>query len=197
MAAPDSPTVVALDACAASPAVEATARELLPLLHAEIRRIAQRERRRVGAGETLRTTALVHEAWMKLDRGRYADPGHFLHAAALAMRHVLVNHARDARAAKRGGGVELMSLGAIERDADAAPAELLDVHEALLRLAQLNPRLAQVVECRWFGGLDASETATALGITERTVGRDWVKARAWLHKELAIAADGAASVSGR
>lgn len=178
-------TVERLEGCEASAAVQAGARELLPMLYAEVRRIARRERRRVGAGATLQTTALVHEAWLKFDRSaHFADRAHFLHAAALAMRHVLVNHAREAHAAKRGGGAEPVSLGALDRLGVGPDETLIEVHEALLRLAALNPRLAQVVECRYFGGLDARETAEALGVTERTVGRDWVKARAWLHKEL-------------
>lgn len=175
----------ALEGCAAPAAVEHGARELLPLLYADIRRIAHHERRRVGAGETLRTTALIHETWLKLQRSaQFADRAHFLRSAALAMRHVLVNHARAAKAAKRGGGAIDLSLGDAEGAVAAGGAPLLDVHEALARLAALNPRLAEVVECRFFAGYDASDTAEALGLTERTVGRDWVKARAWLRKEL-------------
>jgi len=170
-----------------SPELRRRAEELLPLLYDDVRRMARRERRARGASETLQTTALIHEAYLKLRSAPgFNDRSHFLGAAALAMRHVLVNYARDCVAAKRGGGVTVLPLEAAT-DVGAVPTEqaLLDVNEAVARLAQLSPRLAQVVTCRFFAGYGDEETAQVLGITDRTVRRDWQKARAWLRRELA------------
>ena len=172
-----------------------TAESLLPLFYDEVRRIASRQRRTVVAGQTLQTTALIHEAYLKLRvAGDFNDHGHFLRSAALAMRHVLISYARYRTAAKRGGGGAIVPLNeegvleaveiALEVDV-SADGELLDVNEALGRLAALSPRLAQIVECRFFAGYSDRETAEALGLTDRTVRRDWVKARAWLRRELA------------
>jgi RNA polymerase sigma factor (TIGR02999 family) len=166
------------------------AAELLPLLYADVRRLARHERLRVSAGSTLQTTALVHEAYLKLYRTtKFNDRAHFLRAAALAMRHVLVNHARERLAAKRGGGAPVQSLDAAE-DVSIEDRSLVDIHEALGKLAELDPRLARVVECRFFGGYSEEDTAVALGVTDRTVRRDWIKARAWLRRELAAEALG-------
>jgi len=165
--------------------VRRAAAQLFPLLYDEVTRLARRERHRVRAGETLRTAALINEAYLKMLRSPdFNDRAHFLRAAALAMRHILVNHARERVAAKRGGGVALESLD--EDVAVAAPSDdsLIEVHEAVDRLAALDERLAQVVECRFFAGFTEEDTAVALGKTERTVRRDWVKARAWLRVEL-------------
>ena len=169
-----------------SPAVRGLVDELLPIFYAYLKRLARRERNRVGAGSTLHTTALVHEAYLKLRATRsWNDEAHFLRAAALAMRHALVNHAEARKAAKRGGGAphlpleEALDLGA------ANDETLLALDEALQRLAQQSARLARVVECRFFAGFDENETARALGLSERTVRRDWTLARAWLYRELA------------
>ena len=160
------------------------AAELLPLLYADVHRLARHERRRVRAGDTLQTTALINEAYLKLFRSAaFNDRAHFLRAAALAMRHVLVNHARENLAAKRGGGIAVESL----QDHDVGNGDeqsLLEVHEALDRLSLLDERLGQVVECRFFAGYTEQDTALALGVTDRTVRRDWIKARAWLRCEL-------------
>jgi RNA polymerase sigma factor (TIGR02999 family) len=169
------------------------ARDLLPLFYDEVRRLAQRERRKAGAwahgDQTLQTTVLVNEAYLKMrGGGGFNDHAHFLRAAALAMRQVLIDYARERLADKRGGGAANLPLHEIDPDEvpQAAPEDeqLLEVDAALGRLAALNPRLAQVVECRFFAGYDEAQTAEALGITERTVRRDWVKARAWLREEL-------------
>ena len=164
---------------------------LLPLVYDELRAIARRELRRRQPGGTLDTTALVHEAYLKLvDRScvRPADRAHFLGIAARAMRQVLVDHARRHAAAKRGGDVARVTFdeGAVAGPlaADERADALLALDEALTRLAALSERLGRVVECRFFGGLSEQETADALGVTTRTVRRDWVKARAWLHREL-------------
>ena len=163
---------------------------LLPLVYDELRGIAHRELRRGRPASTLDTTALVHEAYLKLaDRAcvRPADRTHFLGIAARAMRQVLVDHARRHAAAKRGGGARSVTLdeGAMAAPlADERADALLALDEALTRLAALSERLGRVVECRFVGGLSEQETADALGVTTRTVRRDWVKARAWLHREL-------------
>lgn len=159
--------------------------ELMPIFYQDIRRLARRERRRVSAGVTLQTTALVHEAYLKLHGSpEFNNREHFLRAAALAMRHVLVSHARERLAVKRGGGDVAVSLDEAPEVPGDDDAVLLEINEALDRLAKINPRLAYVVECRFFAGFDDAETAIALGLTDRTVRRDWIKARAWLSREL-------------
>ena len=164
----------------------ALADQLFPVFYDELRRLAHRERHRVGAGATLQTTALVNEAYLKLRRGQDWDTDtHFLRAAALAMRHALVNHAETRQAAKRGGGAAALPLTEalnVEFDSDAS---ILALNEALGRLARESLRLAQVVECRYFAGFSDVETGRALGISERSVRGDWTLARAWLHRELA------------
>jgi RNA polymerase sigma factor (TIGR02999 family) len=169
----------------APPEVKQTAEELMPLFYEEVRRAARRERRRVGAGETMQTTALIHEAYLKLHRaGSFHDEAHFLRAAAMAMRHSLINYARDRIAAKRGSGAAVVPIDEAFEIGMVADQELIEVNDALKRLAQLSPRLAQVVECRFFAGYGDDETARALGLTDRTVRRDWIKARAWLRREM-------------
>lgn len=169
-------------------AVRRTAEQLLPMLYDDVRRMARRVRRRESAGETLQTTALIHEAYLKLRSTEgFDDPTHFMRAAALAMRHVIVSYVRERLASKRGGGVTLVELDEASDVPEADPESdqaLLDVNEALIRLAQVSERLAQVVECRFFAGYDELDTARVLGLTDRTVRRDWVKARAWLRREL-------------
>jgi RNA polymerase sigma factor (TIGR02999 family) len=173
------------DATVVPPEARRIAMELIPVFYADLRRLAQRERRRVSAGETMQTTALVHEAYLKLQTSaNFNDREHFLRAAAVAMRHALINYARDQVAQKRGGGATQISLDEAPDVSDSGSDSLLEINDALLRLAKLNPRLAQVVECRFFAGYEDAETAVALGINERTVRRDWIKARAWLRREL-------------
>lgn len=163
----------------------ALADELLPLYYDELRRIGRRERRRMHAGATLQTTALVNEAYLKLRSLRgWTDDRHFLGAAALAMRHALVNHAKAGVAAKRGGGAAHLSLtqaGELGLDTDEG---LVALNEAVEQLAQVAPRAADVVVCRYFAGYSEPETAEALGISERTVRREWTLAKAWLYREL-------------
>lgn len=171
-----------------SPEVRSLADQLMPLFYDDLKRLAHRERSRVGAGATLQTTALVNEAYMKLrgSQGWNSDV-HFIRAAALAMRHALVNHAIARLAGKRGDGAAHVSITAAIDIASDDDASILALNEALGRLATESLRLAQVVECRYFAGYDDAETALALGISERTVRRDWTLARAWLHRELAEA----------
>lgn len=168
--------------------VDALAAELVPLMYADLCRAAHQLKRRSGSPDALDTTELVHEAWLKLRNSEgFADRSHFLRACALAMRHVLVNHARDRLAAKRGGGSAHRSLDELQQIVLPVDERLLEVNAALDRLAVLSPRLAQVVECRYFAGYGDEETAAALGLTDRSVRRDWVKARAWLRRELSDA----------
>jgi RNA polymerase sigma factor (TIGR02999 family) len=167
---------------------------LFPLVYEHLRAVAHAQLRRERVGHTLSTTALVHEAYLKLaDVARLdvRDRAHFLGVAARAMRQVLVSYARGHRAEKRGGGLEPVDLDAAELAVEERAEVLIALDDALTRLGALSPRLAQVVECRFFGGLTEEETAQVLGVAERTVRRDWVKARGWLHAELAgaVAAD--------
>jgi RNA polymerase sigma factor (TIGR02999 family) len=165
--------------------VRALADDLFAIFYDDLRRLARRERRRVGAGATLQTTALVNEAYLKLRRGSgWQTNAHFLRASALAMRHALVNHAQASQAAKRGGGEEAMPLTAAFDVAVEWDASILALNEALGRLGNESARLAQVVECRYFGGYTDVETACALGVSERTVRNDWALARAWLYRAL-------------
>jgi RNA polymerase sigma factor (TIGR02999 family) len=170
----------------AEPEVTRTAEELLPLIYDDLRRAARRQRRRCRAGDTMQTTALIHEAFLRLHTTRtFNDHAHFLRAAALAMRHALINYARDRITAKRGGDAPMLPLDEVDGVSASSDQQLLEINDALGRLALLNPRLAQVVECRFFAGYGDGETARALGLTDRTVRRDWIKARAWLRNELA------------
>ena len=162
---------------------------LFPLVYAELRRAADYLLQRERDGHTLQPTALVHEAFLKLSAGAVPDAqdrAHFVGIAARAMRQILVDHARRRAAEKRGGG-QFVTLGDdAAADDGAADAEtVLAVHDALEELATLDARLAKVVELRYFGGLGEAEVAAALGVTTRTVQRDWAKARAWLHARLA------------
>jgi RNA polymerase sigma factor (TIGR02999 family) len=174
-----------LDASRAPKEVKRIATQLLPVFYEQLRDLAHRARVRVGAGETLRTTALVHEAYLRLGQSRtFVDEMHFLRAAALAMRHALINHAEARVAEKRGGGQQHLTLSHAADLAIATDEGMLALNEAVERLAQEEPRLADVVECRFFGGYNEEDTARALNISLRTVQRDWLKARAWLFREL-------------
>lgn len=158
--------------------------QLVPLVYDELRRIARRQLRRELPGHTLSATALVHESYARLvgrATSSAVDRAHFLAIAARSMRQVLIDHARRRSAQRRGGDWQATTLTDGPRSIQMDPAELLALDDALQRL---DPRQRQVVECRYFGGMDESETAVALGVSERTVRRDWVKARAWLYSVL-------------
>jgi RNA polymerase sigma factor (TIGR02999 family) len=161
---------------------------LLPLVYSELRAIAHRQlAARGNRGGTLQTTGLVHEAYLKLvdqSRAQGKDRTHFLALAAVAMRHVLVDRARARVALKRGGAQRAVTFDEQQVAMDSQPDALLQLHEAMNRLAEVQPRLARVVECRFFGGLTEEEIADALGVTVRTVQRDWVKARMLLREEI-------------
>jgi len=161
---------------------------VFPLIYDELQRIARAQLGRERGGHTLQATALVNEAYLKLVQGPptgAADRGHFLGIAARAMRQVLVDHARAWAAAKRGGGTAPATLNEELAGVASDPSELLALDQALDRLDALDPRLRQVVELRYFAGLQDDEIGEVLGVTRRTVQRDWTKARAWLHRALA------------
>jgi RNA polymerase sigma factor (TIGR02999 family) len=159
---------------------------LMPIVYAELRRLAHAYMLRERAGHTLQTSALVNEAYLRLvdvERMEWRGRGHFFAMAATLMRRILVDHARDRARDKRGGRVEFTSLGD-KAIAPAANVDVLALDEALDRLAALDPHQSQIVELRFFGGLTIEETADALGISPATVKRDWTWAKAWLHQQL-------------
>jgi RNA polymerase sigma factor (TIGR02999 family) len=163
---------------------EVALERVLPLIYEELRRLARMQVGREAQGHTLKATELVHEAYLKLSAGggpHAENRSHLLAMASRAMRQLLVDHARSRKAKKRGGDWKKTTLrdGAASRD--LAPEELLTLDAAL---SELDPRQRQVVECRFFGGMEESEIAEALEVSERTIRRDWVKARAWLYSRL-------------
>ena len=161
--------------------------ELLPLVYAELRKLAGHRLNREKAGQTLQATALVHEAYIRLVGNaeiKWDGRSHFFAAAAEAMRRILVDHARRRHSVKHGGGFERQELSddvAVEFD---DLDQLLDLDAALTKLAQEDPGLAKLVELRYFAALGVEETAKALGVSPRTVKRNWAYARAWLGREL-------------
>jgi RNA polymerase sigma factor (TIGR02999 family) len=165
---------------------------IVPLVYEDLRRLARRQLGRGFGPQSVRPTELVHEAYVKLSAGGAEAAvvrAHVLAFAARAMRAVLVDEARHRQAAKRGGGWKRATLSGSHWVADFDVDELLTLNDAL---DELDPRQRQVVECRFFAGMDEGEIAEALGVTERTVRRDWVKARAWLYRALAERGSGAA-----
>lgn len=158
--------------------------ELFPLVYEELRALARGQLRRHPAGETLRPTALVHEAYLKLvdqTRVKVNDREHFFALAAKAMRQIIVDHARRRTAGKRGGGAAHTILSEDDTPIEFHAIEMLALDDALTRLESVECRLARVVELRFFGGLSVEETAAALDLSPRTVKRDWRKARAFLY----------------
>jgi RNA polymerase sigma factor (TIGR02999 family) len=167
--------------------------ELFPLVYEELRELAHRQRRSWQGDETLNTTALVHEAYLKLvdqRRATWDNEAHFLAAAARAIRHILINYARDRRAGKRGGGWQQISL--VEGEIPGAPHStgtpwedrIVALDDALQRLTGHSERQGRIVECRFFGGMTVEQTAIALGISTATVTRSWSMAQAWLRQHL-------------
>lgn len=168
--------------------------DLFPLLYDELQSLARMQRRRWHGDHTLNTTALVHEAYLKLaDQKRIGTAGrnHFCALAGKAMRHILSNYARSRRAQKRGGA----SIVVPYNDAELPPGTtaslsaencelVFELDEAMKRLEKIDPRRARVVECRFYAGMSVPDTATALGVSPRTVKRDWALAQAWLHREI-------------
>jgi RNA polymerase sigma factor (TIGR02999 family) len=161
--------------------------ELIPLVYPELHRMAERYFRRERPEHTLRPTALVNETYLRLVHQRLEDchdKVHFLSVAAILMRRILVNHARDRRAAKRGDGLEPVRLEDAMEITEQRGQELLDIDRALARLAELDAAQARLVEIRFFGGMSFEEAAEALGISVITAKRRWASARAWLLTEL-------------
>ena len=160
---------------------------LFELLYGELRRLARSHMRREDAGHTLSATALVHEAWFRLaeqDRTAWQNRGHFLAVASTMMRRILVNHERARRTNKRDAELLPLTLSGAEALSDSPGPDIVAVHDALLAFEAVDPRAAQVVELRYFGGLDNDEVAQALGLSPATVKRDWAIARAWLERAL-------------
>lgn len=160
---------------------------LMPLVYAELRRMAQRRIRRERPGHSLQTTALVHEAYLRLvdqDRVRWKDRGHFFAIAAQLMRRILVDHARKRGNAKRGGDVTRLQLEVAASLSEDRAADVVALDDALKSLAVLDERKSRIVELRFFGGLSIEETARALEVSPGTVMRDWTLAKAWLQREI-------------
>jgi RNA polymerase sigma factor (TIGR02999 family) len=178
--------------CAVRDAAPDAMDRLAPLVYEQLKRIARRQLRAEPIGHTLSTTGLVHEAYLKLvDQSRvdWQDRGHFFAIASAAMRRILVDYARRYRAARRGGDSDGAPLRPVPLDeTDIAITEradaLIALDEALERLARFDQQQSRVVECRFFGGLTEAETAATLGLSQRTVAREWVTAKGWLYQEL-------------
>jgi RNA polymerase sigma factor (TIGR02999 family) len=167
---------------------QAALEKLMPLVYDELRRLASNYLRRERAGHTLQPTALVNEAYLKLVDQRHArwqNRAHFFGISAQLMRRILVDHARQHQAAKRGGSQQQrLSITSAERVVKQPEIDLLALNEALDELALIDPQQAQIVELKFFGGLSIEETAEVLGISHATVERDWKVARAWLRRQL-------------
>ncbi|MBB3204887.1 RNA polymerase sigma factor (TIGR02999 family) [Rhodopirellula rubra] len=167
----------------------AAAADLLPLVYAELRRLAGHRMKSEAAGQTLQPTALVHEAYVRLvgteDVPQWDSRGHFFAAAAEAMRRILIENARSRQSLKRGGDFQRFEVTEEDAILDSGDVDgLLDLDAALTKLAECEPEMAKLVELRYFTGLSVDESAKALGISPRTVKRNWAFARAWLGREL-------------
>jgi RNA polymerase sigma factor (TIGR02999 family) len=180
------PSELTLALAAARGGDAAALSQAFEVAYAELRRLAHGQLRRLRPGQTLTTTSLVHEAFVKLVRDPVdaQDRVHFFSLAARAMRQILVDYARQRGAQKRGGNLRAVTLDEGAVAVETLAEEMLAIDRALTRLQSLDERLARVVEWRFFGGMTEGEVAEALGITERTVRRDWQKARAFLCREL-------------
>ena len=182
---PDSENVTQL-LCAWSDGDQAALDQLIPLVYRELHRLAHHYVRNEGPAPAFQTTELVNEAYLKLvnqNRVRWQNRAHFFGIASQLMRRILVDRARHRNRVKRGAGAQLVSLNGLPAQSSAM-VDILELDEALNRLAELDQRKAQVVELRFFGGLEVDEAAAFLNISEVTVIRDWRMAKAWLHKEL-------------
>ena len=161
--------------------------QLLPLVYGELRQMARRYMGQQPDGHTLQTTALIHEAYLRLvgqEEKRWENRAHFFGVAAQAMRHILVDYARARNTAKRGAEARAVSLDEAAIVSTERAVELVALDDALAELAQLSPRQTQVVELRYFGGLSVAETAEVLKISSDSVTRDWNQAKAWLYRTL-------------
>jgi RNA polymerase sigma factor (TIGR02999 family) len=166
----------------------AAARELFPLVYAELRTLAAAKLRAENPGNTLQATALVHDAYLRLigvdASQRFDSRGHFFSAAAEAMRRILIDHARKKATLKRGADFRRVNLDSAQLVSNVSPEALLRIDEALDKLAKKKPEVFQLVKLRYFAGLSIEEAAGALGTSPRSAYRNWTYARAWLHKEL-------------
>jgi RNA polymerase sigma factor (TIGR02999 family) len=163
------------------------AEELLPLVYEELRKLAAAKMAQQPPGQTLQPTALVHEAWLKLvgtPQNSWNDRQHFFRAAAEAMRQILIDRARAKQRLKRGGDSVRINLDDVDVAAETDPEALLLVDEALQLLAREDHQKAELVKLRFYAGLSAEETAQALGVSEKTIQRHWIHARAWLFREV-------------
>ena len=161
--------------------------ELFAVVYGQLRRLAASQMRGERADHTLQPTALVHEAFFRLfgaNQTPFENRGHFFRAASEAMRRILVDHARQRQAVKRGGGRRRVELQEVSEEPADRSEDVLAVDEALQKLACSDPRKGRLVELRFFGGLTSEEAAAVLGISERTAKRDWSYAKAWLHREM-------------
>jgi RNA polymerase sigma-70 factor (ECF subfamily) len=160
--------------------------ELTPLVYDELRRLAGAYLRRERRGHTLQTSALVHEAFLRMidQRVAWQNRAHFFGIAAKLMRRILVDYARSKDASKRGGGEIHLAIDEALDEAEAQDADLIALDDALTSLAAFDPRQSRIVELRYFGGLTIEETAEAIGVSPATVEREWSLARAWLRREL-------------
>jgi RNA polymerase sigma factor (TIGR02999 family) len=166
--------------------------KLMPLIYEELRKMAKRYMSQQNPGHTLQTTALIHEAYMRMVKQKekhFENRAHFFGVAAQAMRHILVDYARTRHTAKRGGGARPISLEEAALVTPERAGELVAFDEALKELARLSERQGRVVELRYFGGLSVEETATVLKVSPDTVMRDWSMAKTWLHRALRPATD--------
>lgn len=160
---------------------------LVPLVYQDLRRMARGHLRRRRPDDTLNTTGLVHEVYVRLvdqSRATWRDRGHFFAVSAIAMRQIVVDHARRRARLKRGGDQVLVPLEDAADPAEREAEQVMAIDQALGKLAAIDPRLARVVECRFFAGLSEEETAAALQVSVRTAQREWFKARAWLRDAL-------------
>jgi len=167
--------------------------QLMPLVYGELRRLAHHYMRGERPGHTLQTTALINEAYLRLidyRKMQWQDRAHFFAVAAQVMRRILVDSARSRHEEKRGGGVQELSLDEAAVVSQKKSAEVVAVDDALKDLSALDPRKSQIVELRYFGGLNIEETAEVLGISPTTVQREWRSAKAWLHKAVRKEATG-------
>jgi RNA polymerase sigma-70 factor, ECF subfamily len=186
MAAPSSTAVTDLliQACAGN---ASALRDVFPLIYEELCRLAHRQLQHEPEGHTLSTTALVHEAYIRLidqTRVQWSGRAHFMAISSTAMRRILIDRARSHRSVKRGGALRRVPLGDVQLATEERADLLIALDDALGRLKELDERQAAVVECRFFGGMTEEETAEALGIGLRTAKRDWAKARSWLYQEI-------------
>ena len=166
--------------------------KLVPLVYKEMKRLAAHYMRRERPGQTIQTTALVNEAYIRLvdyKRMRWQDRSHFFAVAAQVMRRILVERARSRHQAKRGGGAQKVSLDETAMLSDERSEELLALDDALMRLEALDPRKSRIIELRFFGGLNIEETAEVIGLSPTTIQREWRSARAWLYRVISGGSD--------